>query len=426
MASRRGLRIGVVCTFGALVAAASCRDPTEVTLVLTTDVDCSKLNETSITVGTSDDVTTKAPVAVTTDCNPTGTGAHTIGTLVVIPDSTGASDAFAVRVVSAVGKSATADCVASDGYSGCIVALRELSFVSHTSLTLPIVMRLDCEGVDCGANQTCVEGVCKSSVIDPTRCQVDCSEATLPPPAADAGNGVDATSSSSSGGSSSGGANETGVLDVTPPEDEPPPDESTVPPGPDAAADADAAQGESMDAPVDVSIDVPVDVGVDAKPDAAPDATADASDASEASDVGPFDGSDGDGNVLGSCVAAGSFTGVECAGGRCASGEVCCIEVSGTTVTEACTTAAACNTNSTSPVYSSFACRNRGDCPSGQVCCTSGSATVGNSFLNACATSCPPSPTHKTACQNTCECTSSCSVATCGSIPMGLCGGFCP
>ena len=96
------LRIGAVSAFAALATLASCRDATEVTLVLSTDVPCTQVTGTSITVGTGAEVDMKDSLTETNHCDKNNP--NTIGTFVLIPS--GSSDAsFAVRILTAVGGS---------------------------------------------------------------------------------------------------------------------------------------------------------------------------------------------------------------------------------------------------------------------------------------------------------------------------------
>jgi hypothetical protein len=157
---------------------AGCLSPTQVTLVLTTDVDCKQLLTTTITTAAPGDAKA-VPAATTSTCQNGGD----IGTLVLVPsgDRDGHVD---VEVVTAVGVPAAA-CTRPAYGPGCIVARRSLGFLPHTGLTLPIAMRDACRGVICGPADTCVSGVCRSAAVDPNACEAagGCSEAVLGPPA---------------------------------------------------------------------------------------------------------------------------------------------------------------------------------------------------------------------------------------------------
>jgi formylglycine-generating enzyme required for sulfatase activity len=149
-----------------LAAVAGCRDPTAVTLDLSTDVACSEVQGTSISVGNEAEVEGRSPAAITADCTSGGTDAdNPIGTLVVVP-SDDDSDPFAIKVV--LGIDVTAEECMAPQYQGCVVARRALRFVPHTPLLLPIPMRGACKDVPCTPNTTCVLGRCVDSTIDCT------------------------------------------------------------------------------------------------------------------------------------------------------------------------------------------------------------------------------------------------------------------
>jgi hypothetical protein len=191
---------------------------------------------------------------------------------------------------------------------------------------------------------------------------------------------------------------------------------------------ADASSGSAADAAPDVSI-------VDAAADVSSGAQSDASEAS----VPPAEGGiPSDASPLGSCVEAGTSSGVECAGSRCSGDQVCCVTFypSGGQTSEACTTLAMCDYNATgTATYSALACRDVGDCAAGNVCCATSSLT-GNGSIAQCASSCPNiSFRQTTACENACECPADakyCNADTCFGYSIGLCSaasggsGSCP
>jgi hypothetical protein len=485
MGMHRGLRHAwALCATGAVAAAVSCLDPTEVTLVITTDVQCSLDRGTSITVGnTSEDLSSKPALTVTQDCTSASqsvddSGALTspanIGTLVVVPSGS-KSDSFAVRVVMAVDPNMSPmDCV-PPAYTNCIVADREVSFIPHTPITLPIEITVDCKNIVCSKGLTCVHGQCASEVVHVDCPNGDCTgtippDAATKPPESDASPDVsmepptqDAPSSDQlvdqtlaemdtdvqgNDGTLDDAADATG-MDVTSTDGMPdgPPDSTAqdasmidssldaVPDTADASL-ADASDGSVADA-ADVSVaDAPHDVStgdVGTETGTVADAGADA-DAGQPSDGG----SPGDGNVIGACPAPNSNGGVVCNGGHCASGKVCCVNIPMfSAVTETCEDFSACNVSApTYPLNWALACRNAGDCPSGTVCCFQG-AEAGAGVVTTCATSCPASGlavVPKTACQNSCECSGLapvCNPVTCSGATYGVCGGtaggsFCP
>jgi hypothetical protein len=442
MARRHPVRIAGLAMSLAVIVAVACESPTEVTLVLTTDVPCSALDGTTITVGAADEIESKAPVAETVDCSSSSSGLNNIGTFVVVPSGS-RSASFEVRIVSGVAQQAR-NCARGNqapNYTGCIVARRELAFIPHTPLILPIAMRMDCENVRCATDETCVEGECVSDMIsDPARCAgAGCSEGELleagpPAGASDAESAADVVVSEVSAGdvtSMDATRGDSAPLDSSP--SGPPPEDATL----DArsldapSSDATATDGPSPDAPaLDAAIDAPApDASLDApSADAAPQESGPPVEAS----MPPQDASGpGDGSPLGSCVDAGTSGGVGCGGQTCASGEVCCVGVpsSGPT-TYMCTNTAGCDTTTSGgTTYSSLACRNIGDCPSGEVCCVSAPGAVGDGYSTVCTASCPNSFNKAQSCRSTCECaTSTCELAQagCAALDLATCGGTCP
>lgn len=163
----------------ALVLLASCREPTQVTLELSTDLSCSSadpdpLDETSIYVGTPQEMAGPlsglSPAAVTHGCMAGKDGR--IGSIVVVPSGSD-DERFALRVVAGRRSS---DCT-NDLLSGCIEARRTLGFVPHTPLFLPLALNETCENVVCpSAGDTCVDGACVPSDIV---CSGDCTTPNL-------------------------------------------------------------------------------------------------------------------------------------------------------------------------------------------------------------------------------------------------------
>jgi hypothetical protein len=155
--------------------AGSCRAATEITLVVSTDVPCSGLRGTSVTVGRLGDIETKSATTSSTFCDASGN----LGTLVVVP-SGAKGDEVALKVVAGLSRDADA-CVPPYG-KGCIVARRAVRFLPHTPLRIGVPLRAACDGVACGADETCVTGGCVSATIsDPSACTGTdgCGEAAL-------------------------------------------------------------------------------------------------------------------------------------------------------------------------------------------------------------------------------------------------------
>jgi hypothetical protein len=194
---RRALSYLALAAGAVMIASAcaltSCRSPTEITVVVTTDFDCTDLHHVTVTVGEFGPTLETSPfTSVSTTC----AGGYA-GKIVVVPSGAN-DDLVAIKVVGGFGKLRTAeDCSASFDASpdtpaygaGCIVARRAIRYTPHTPLTVPVVLRAACDGVPCGETETCVGGACTPATIaDPSQCTgASCDECTLvdggcPPP----------------------------------------------------------------------------------------------------------------------------------------------------------------------------------------------------------------------------------------------------
>jgi hypothetical protein len=140
---------------GAVIAiAASCRQPTDLTIELATDVDCGEVDDTVLSVGElGDNLETKPPSISTRVCE----GKGMIGTVVLTPS--GADDEeVAFRVVLGIGKLAE-DCT-STADTNCIFARRSLRYRPHEATFIHVDLDIDCRGVPCGEFETCDHGAC--------------------------------------------------------------------------------------------------------------------------------------------------------------------------------------------------------------------------------------------------------------------------
>jgi hypothetical protein len=136
-----------------ILAATNCYAPTEVTLALSTDLDCAEDPRTRIYKGEPGRYES-APETEVTTCTPGSPDAQ-IGTLVVIPSS-GTDGSAAVKIVLARNGKAPADCESEP--TNCIFATRSFSFSAHASRRLPIRLLRDCLGTKCADGETCIAG----------------------------------------------------------------------------------------------------------------------------------------------------------------------------------------------------------------------------------------------------------------------------
>src|SRR4051794_3435682 len=93
----RRLAVGIFGFFAAALLAPSCLSPTQITLDLRTDVDCSSVQGTAVSAAAPGSVERGAPKLTTRRCESTGS----IGTLVVSPES-GTDARVAIRIVTGV------------------------------------------------------------------------------------------------------------------------------------------------------------------------------------------------------------------------------------------------------------------------------------------------------------------------------------
>jgi hypothetical protein len=172
--------VGAAAALG--VTVASCRSPTEIKVVVTTDFDCADLKDVTVTVGTlGDALESDPPASTSSSCSDGG-----VGTIVVVPSGSDHAE-IGIKVVGGFGVKQAEACAPTPGSSppdygvGCIVARRGLDFTPHEALTVPVVLRAACNGIACGETQTCVSGKCvTASVPDPSACGgAGCSECAL-------------------------------------------------------------------------------------------------------------------------------------------------------------------------------------------------------------------------------------------------------
>jgi hypothetical protein len=162
----------------------ACYGPTEVTVVITTDLSCSENPRTAIFKGLPFE---SAPDAETDSCTTAPNADATIGSLVFLPsgDDNGRAG---VKAVLARRRS-VAECDAHP--EDCIVATRSFSFVKHLSRRVPVRMLAECLGKRCPEGQTCgAGGTCVSNEVDCTT-----NDCQLP-----GDSGVDASLPSNDGG----------------------------------------------------------------------------------------------------------------------------------------------------------------------------------------------------------------------------------
>jgi hypothetical protein len=144
---------------GFAVSAMSCLAPTEIVLVLSTDVACAVVAQNGVAIALGAPGDEDSGIATSTKlCSDDGG----IGTAVLLPH-TSLDQPIGIRVT--LGVDAAAD-NCGPSFAGCIVARRSLRFDPHTPLTLPIDLDQACIGVPCTPDSTCVSGSCVEAGVE--------------------------------------------------------------------------------------------------------------------------------------------------------------------------------------------------------------------------------------------------------------------
>lgn len=172
------MTLGVSRAWVLLVAAAgACRQPTQITIEVTTDTDCSDPTETGISVGRASRSVKYRDKPVSTWTTHCAEGY--IGDLVLTPS--GAKDGWvAFQVTTAIGDPAKggprlSSCLdlswnptdLPKGY-GCVWDRRALRFRPHENTVVPVRISASCLNVECPEAQTCFRGECVDRVDQST------------------------------------------------------------------------------------------------------------------------------------------------------------------------------------------------------------------------------------------------------------------
>jgi len=360
------------------LGVASCREATQMQLIIKSNVPCDQLRGVAINVGASakdleDNIGSFAEAKTDrSQCGPDGT----IGTVYLVP---GAPQG-AVLVRAGYGDQDPTACLPSNKYKGCIVARRTFYYFDARTLTITVNLDPNCLDVPCGVLSTCSNGSCVSSeaVCKGDKCDVD-PMATRP---------ADDPISSDAGSSDAGQSDATAV-DAQVPKDAS--EDDAAKPGDDASADvgaSDSGNEAGEPGPGDASPDVGSDGGADAGPDAYSDASAVPGAPCGFLDTG-----------LGNRATSSK---------RCAVGEFCV----GTLNNPA--GAGACGANPM-PSDLSVQCTRQSDCPPGLGCYRNTMAALGDRYT-ICMLGMEPLPAGT---ERVCEGIGSCQGKTCLPVPDG-------
>lgn len=166
--------------FVGVLAVASCREPTSLSIEVRTNVPWRAGIRTSFTVDRPGRAESTPPATISTSSWGSD---GLVGTLTAVPESS--SDAsVSVKIVMGITRDPT-QCLAAN-YVGCIVARRQLRYRPHERLVLPISLFEKCTGQSCDPSSTCnYLGQCVPAAVD---CLDNtCSSPADPPLASDGG-----------------------------------------------------------------------------------------------------------------------------------------------------------------------------------------------------------------------------------------------
>jgi hypothetical protein len=186
-----GKKVVFVIAAGVCLAAplASCLDATEIVLQISTDVPCSTVGTTELVVriGSPANIATNPSTHLeSTTCmagDATSSTSNDLGNVVILP-SGGFDELVSISVaLSNDVATLTPSCFPEPGGASCIYAHRQISFLPHGRVTLPIVLSSTCAGVSCVAPLTCNPdtGKCENGNIDPHDCGTNLCADVGPP-----------------------------------------------------------------------------------------------------------------------------------------------------------------------------------------------------------------------------------------------------
>ena len=159
--------VGFVVALG-IAGAASCREPTEITVHVFTNLGCPGASGDTLA---STSIDAASNTTRTQQCS-NSTPYNEVGTLVIVPGASGGGARVTVSVAGAASLNGNpapdsdACLTQASNANGCLVTTRTISFISHRALDLPILIDSRCANVTCPAGATCIAGQCQSQCVD--------------------------------------------------------------------------------------------------------------------------------------------------------------------------------------------------------------------------------------------------------------------
>ncbi len=209
--SRQLARTGALwLAVAAGLGAASCQSPTQMRMVLRTDLPCGTptgtapyaVNDLSIFVASNDAslrerIQAGTPSAYLSACTP-GAGGE-LGTLYLTPDGTDqgmvAVMAGLVHATAAGTMRQSAQACTSASQENCLLSIRRFRYSAHQTGVVPVLLEASCVNhrPECAPGQTCRAGACASDMVDGNAAdpfdagRVDGAVGDAQPPVVDAG-----------------------------------------------------------------------------------------------------------------------------------------------------------------------------------------------------------------------------------------------
>jgi alpha-tubulin suppressor-like RCC1 family protein len=155
---------------GTIAIAASCREPTQLRLDVSTNLRCTEIREVGISVASAPELAEGGLRDVsrlttrTTSCRD-----GFIGSLVVTPGTARGAIAIVAKYIDPARPDADLATCAAPDYTGCIVARRRFAFLDHTTLRVSVNLTADCKDIGCDVLSSCRDGRCADS-------ELQCSE----------------------------------------------------------------------------------------------------------------------------------------------------------------------------------------------------------------------------------------------------------
>lgn len=152
--------VGVIAVACAL---SQCASPTAIKVSVYTDVPCASNGQALIVGGDSlSSLAGKAPASASTRCALAPDGTSSLGDVYITPTSSSSSEVAFEVVLRPDGQPADG-CVDPANAASCIVARRQIRFISHQELGMRVDLRTSCLGVTCSGDETCARGQCVSA-----------------------------------------------------------------------------------------------------------------------------------------------------------------------------------------------------------------------------------------------------------------------